>query len=40
MLNKYVMFFGRNHKWIHEGSPVDSMYLDVKKALDKVPHQR
>ena len=40
MLNKYVMFFGRCHKCVDEGSPVDIIYLDFKKAFDKVPHQR
>ena len=39
MLNKYVMFFGFG-KWVDEGSPVDIIYLDFKKAFDKVPHQR
>ena len=27
-------------KWIDVGSPVDIIYLDFQKALDKVPHQR
>ena len=27
-------------KWVDEGSPVDIIYLDLKKACDKVPHQR
>ena len=27
-------------KWLHEGSPVDIIYLDFQKALDKVLHQR
>ena len=26
--------------WVDEGSPVDIIYLDLKKACDKVPHQR
>ena len=27
-------------KWIDEGSPIDIIYLDFQKSLDKVPHQR
>ena len=26
--------------WVDEGSPVDIIYLDLKKAFDKVAHQR
>ena len=40
MLNKYVMFLEDVTKWVDEGSPVDIIYLDFKKAFDKVPHQR
>ena len=40
MLNKYVMFLEEVTKWLDEGSPVDVIYLDFKKAFDKVPHQR
>ena len=40
MLNKYVMFLEDVTKWVDEGSPVDIIYLDLKNAFDKVPHQR
>ena len=40
MPNKFVMFFEEITKWVDEGSPVDVIYLDFKKAFDKVPHQR
>ena len=40
MLNKYVMFLEDVTKWVDEGSPVEIIYLDLKKACDKVPHQR
>jgi hypothetical protein len=35
-----LCFFEDVTKWIDEGSPVDIIYLDFKKAFDKVPHQR
>ena len=34
------MFLEEITKWIDEGSPVDVIYLDFQKALDKVPYQR
>ena len=34
------MFFKEITKWVDDGSPVDVVYLDFQKALDKVPHQR
>ena len=40
MSNQSLMFFGRNSKWVDDGSPVDVVYLDFQKAFDKVPHQR
>ena len=39
MPNKFVMFFEEITKWVDEGSSVDVIYLDFKKAFDKVPHQ-
>ena len=35
MLNKYVMFLEDVTKWLDEGSPVDIIYLDLKKPLTK-----
>ena len=41
MLIKYIMFFLEEiTTWIDEGSPVDIIYLDFQKAIDKVPYQR
>ena len=35
-----LCFFEDVTKWVDEGSPVDIIYLDLKKAFAKVPHQR
>ena len=39
-LTKLLCFFEEITKWVDEGSPVDVIYLDFQKALDKFPHQR
>ena len=39
-LTNLLSFFEEITKWVDEGSPVDVIYLDFKKAFDKVPHQR
>ena len=35
-----LCFFEEITKWIDEGSPVYTIYLDFQKAFDKMPHQR
>ncbi len=35
-----LCFFEEINKWVDDGSPVDVIYLDFKKAFDKVPYQR
>ncbi len=40
MPKKFVMLFEEMTKWVDEGSPIDLIYLDFQKALDKVPHGR
>ncbi|KAK2147931.1 hypothetical protein NP493_3311g00001 [Ridgeia piscesae] len=39
-LTNMLCFLEDVTKWQDEGSPVDIIYLDLKKAFDKVPHQR
>ena len=39
-LTNLLCFFEEMTKWVDEGSPVDIIYLDFRKAFDKVPHQR
>ena len=39
-LTNMLCFLEDITKWVDEGSPVYIIYLDFKKAFDKVPHQR
>ena len=39
-LTNILCFLEDVTKWVDEGPPVDIIYLDLKKAFDKVPHQR
>ena len=39
-LTNMLCFLEDVTKWVDEGSPVDIIYLDFKKAFDKVSHQR
>ena len=39
-LTNLLCFFEEFTKWVDDGSPVDVVYLDFQKAIDKVPHQR
>ena len=39
-LTNMLCFLEDVTKWLDEGSPVDIIYLHLKKAFDKVPHQR
>ena len=39
-LTNILCFLEDVAKWVDEGSPVDVIYLDLKKTFDKVPHQR
>ncbi len=35
-----LQFFEDVTNYIDQGDPVDVVYLDFQKAIDKVPHQR
>ena len=37
-LTNMLCFLEDVTKWVDEGSPLDIIYLDLKKAFDKVPH--
>ena len=39
-LTNMLCFLEDVTKWVDEGSPVDIIYFDFKKAFNKVPHQR
>ena len=39
-LTNLLCFFEEITMWVDEESPVVVIYLDFKKAVDKVPHQR
>ena len=38
-LTNLLCFLKEIIKWVDDGSPVDVVYLDFQKALDKVSHQ-
>ena len=39
-LTNVLCFLEEITKWVDDWSPVDVIYLDFRKAFDKVPHQR
>ena len=39
-LTNLLCFLEEMTKWVDDGSPVNVVYLDFQKAVDKVPHQR
>ena len=38
-LTKLICCFEEITIWIHVGSPLDIIYLDIHKAFNKIPHQ-
>ena len=38
--NVLCVFEEITNKWVDDGSPVYVIYLDFRKAFDKVPHRR
>jgi len=40
LLNKSISFLEEVTNYVDSGYPVDIIYLDFQKALDKVPHKQ
>ena len=38
-LTNLLCFLEEFTQWVDDGSPVDVVYLEFQKAIDKVPHQ-
>jgi hypothetical protein len=39
-LNNLLEFLENTTEYVDKSSPVDGIYLDFRKAFDKVPHRR